>query len=183
MGVGGSFGLSKSGSKSKSSSEYGLPVAQRLQAFNTFFPTFQQLPSFLNQLGGITAPSLNLAPSGLTLGQQGQAQNLLSDTIRRQNTLVSSAAALRGQTSPLNLGGIINDASSRALARVLPQTLQLAGQNEQFNAAVPFQNTLNQFQTMFSVFDRIAQLFQGGSSKSKGKGGGFQFNVGGGQVT
>lgn len=174
MGLGFNFGSQKS----KSSSEFGINREDRDLAFDTFFPQFQQLPSFLSDIRGVATPQLNLGATGLTQSQEGLAGRLLAPALRQQTNLVSSNNALRGQVSPLNFGNVVQGASERALTKVLPQFISQVGQNELFNVTSPLQTEQTKFQAALGMFDAISKLFQGGSSKGVGNSFNFGFDSG-----
>jgi len=174
MGLGFGFGTSKQ----KSSSEFGLNREDRDLAFDTFFPTFQQIPSFVDQFRSVETPRLNLGATGLTQSQEGLAGRLLSPALRQQTNLVSAGNALRGQLQPLNFGGIVQGASERALTKVLPQFVAQAGQNELFNVTSPFQTEQAKLQNTLAAFEAISKLFQGGSSKGVGNSFDLSFDSG-----
>lgn len=177
MGGSGAFSFNKN--KSKSKSEFGLNRDDRDLSFDTFFPEFQKLPGFISDFRSTPAPQLNLGLTGLTSSQEGMAQRLLAPALRQQTNLVSANNALRGQVSPLNFSNVVQGASERALTKVLPQFIDQAGRNELFNVTSPFETDKAKIEATLAMFDKLSQLFQGGSSRGKASGFGFAASGGG----
>jgi len=175
-------GFSHSTSRQDSSGESGVSAVDRGIATGGAFSTLEglgpQIQSFLQNI-----PQLQLNEQGLTSGQAGMANSLVSGAANSLFSKLSGSGALRGQLNQRNTSGIIGSASERAAASVLPQLIQTSGANTLFNTTAG-QNTQG---AGIGFMQGLASLFSGlatGGSSQQGSGNSsansFNFNSSGG---
>jgi len=161
-GLGGGEGSSRS--EQSSSGESGVTGANRAYATDAAFSQLGALGPIIRSFMQ-NVPQLQLNQQGLTSGQAGMANSLVSGAANSLFSKLSGSGALRGQLSERNTSGIIGSASERAAASVLPQLINTSGANTLFNTTAG-QNTqgagIGFLQGLASQFGDLAR---GGSSQ------------------
>jgi len=167
-------------SRSAQSSEGEAGVSGPDRAFATG-RAFNQL----GELGPIIAsfmqnvPQLQLNQQGLTSGQAGMANSLVSGAANSLFSKLSGSGALRGQLSERNTSGIIGSASERAAASVLPQLIQTSGANTLFNTQAGQLTQGAGIGFLQQLASQFGDLAKGGSSQnSEGSSSASNFNFG-----